>query len=194
MSKVVIIADDLTGANATSVLLVREGFKAVTFLNLDKYNSEEYKDLNVVSISTDSRGVEADLAYERVKDVVDFFKDEKVRLFSKRIDSTLRGNIGVEISAILDTLNDDTLAIVVPSFPTSGRVCIGGYLMVNQVPLEKTDVAKDPKTPIYTSSVVKLIEEQIDYKIGFIQLDQVLKGIESIKDGIMRERKKLLGL
>ena len=104
MGKVVIIADDLTGANATSVLLVRQGFNAVTFLNLEKYNGEEHKDLNIVSISTDSRG-----------------------------------NIGVEISAILENLPDDTLAIVVPSFPTSGRVCIGGYLMVNQVPLEKTD-------------------------------------------------------
>lgn len=190
MSKVVIIADDLTGANATSVLLVRKGFKAITFLNLNKYNSREYEDLNVVSISTDSRGVEGQVAYNRVKDIVDFFEDEKVTLFSKRIDSTLRGNIGVEISAILDNLNDDTLAIVVPSFPTSGRVCIGGYLMVNQLPLEKTDVAKDPKTPIHTSSVVKLIGEQTDYKMGFIQLDQVLKGIETIKEGILSEKKK----
>lgn len=190
MSKVVIIADDLTGANATSVLLVRQGFKAVTFLNLDKYNRQEHKDLNVVSISTDSRAVEADLAYHRVKDVVDFFKDEDIRLFSKRIDSTLRGNIGVEISAILDNLSHDTLAIVVASFPSSGRVCIGGYLMLNQLPLEKTDVAKDPKNPILTSSVVKLIGEQTQYKIGFIELDKVLKGVQSIKASILDEKEK----
>ena len=190
MSKLVIIADDLTGANATSVLLVRQGFKAVTFLNLDKYNAEEHKDLNVVSISTDSRGVERDTAYQRVKDVVDFFKEEEVSLFAKRIDSTLRGNIGVEISAILDNLDDDTMAIVVPSFPSSGRVCIGGYLMVNQLPLEKTDVAKDPKTPIFTSSVVQLIGAQTDYKIGFIELDKVLKGIDSIESSIISEKEK----
>lgn len=190
MGKVVIIADDLTGANATSVLLVRQGFNAVTFLNLEKYNGEEHKDLNIVSISTDSRGVEKHTAYGRVEEVVQFFKDEEVTLFSKRIDSTLRGNIGVEISAILDNLHDDTLAIVVPSFPTSGRVCIGGYLMVNQVPLEKTDVAKDPKTPIFTSSVAKLIGAQTEYKVGFIELDMVLKGIESIKDAIVYEKEK----
>lgn len=190
MGKVVIIADDLTGANATSVLLVRQGFNAVTFLNLEKYNGEEHKDLNIVSISTDSRGVEKHTAYGRVEEVVQFFKDEEVTLFSKRIDSTLRGNIGVEISAILENLPDDTLAIVVPSFPTSGRVCIGGYLMVNQVPLEKTDVAKDPKTPIFTSSVAKLIGAQTEYKIGFIELDMVLKGIESIKDAIIYEKEK----
>ena len=43
MEKIVIIADDLTGANATSVLLARRGFKATTFLNLDKYNGEDHK-------------------------------------------------------------------------------------------------------------------------------------------------------
>jgi len=190
MSKIVIIADDLTGANATSVLLARRGFKATTFLNLDKYNGEEHKDLNVISISTDSRGIDRNEAYNRVKNVVDFFKDEDIKLFAKRIDSTLRGNIGSEISAILDNLTDDTLAIVVPSFPTSGRICIGGYLMVNQTPLEKTDVAKDPKTPIFTSSVVKLIGAQTQDKLGFIELDKVLKGIESIENAIIDEKEK----
>ena len=190
MSKIVIIADDLTGANATSVLLARQGFKATTFLNLNKYNAQEHKDLNIISISTDSRGIEKQLAYEKVKNVVDFFKNEDVKLFAKRIDSTLRGNIGSEISAILDNLNDDTIAIVVPSFPASGRVCIGGYLMVNQVPLENTDVAKDPKTPIFTSSAVKLIGDQMKVKPGFIELDKVLKGTDSIKDAIISEKDK----
>ena len=190
MSKIVIIADDLTGANATSVLLARQGFKATTFLNLNKYNAQEHKDLNIISISTDSRGIEKQLAYEKVKNVVDFFKNEDVKLFAKRIDSTLRGNIDSEISAILDNLNDDTIAIVVPSFPASGRVCIGGYLMVNQVPLENTDVAKDPKTPIFTSSAVKLIGDQMKVKPGFIELDKVLKGTDSIKDAIISEKDK----
>lgn len=187
MSKVVIIADDLTGANATSVLLAREGFKAATFLNLNKYNSEENKSLNVVSISTDSRAIEKKDAYEQVKSVVDFFKDEDVKLFAKRIDSTLRGNIGTEISAILDSLSDDTYAVMVPSFPASGRVCIGGYLMVNQVPLEKTDVAKDPKTPVFTSKVTTLLEQQMEQKIGFVDLDKVLKGVETIEYSVLNE-------
>lgn len=62
--------------------------------------------------------------------------------------------------------------------------------MVNQLPLEKTDVAKDPKTPIHTSSVAKLIGEQTDYPIGFIELDQVLKGIDSIQRAVLREKEK----
>lgn len=188
MAKVVIIADDLTGANATSVLLARRGFKAATFLDLNKYDPEDNKDLNIVSISTDSRAIEEETAYKRVKEVVDFFRNEDVVMYAKRIDSTLRGNIGAEVAAVLDNLSKDTFAIVVPSFPSSGRVCIGGYLMVNQIPLERTDVSKDPKTPVTTSKVATLIEKQIKEKVGFIELDRVLKGIDSIKNAIINEK------
>ncbi|MGB4437686.1 MAG: four-carbon acid sugar kinase family protein [Sedimentibacter sp.] len=187
MSRVIVIADDLTGANATGVLLARQGFKAATFLNLEKYNSKENDDFNIVSINTDSRAIKSEEAYDRVKNIVEFFKNEDIKLFSKRIDSTLRGNIGAEISAVLDNVTDDTYAIVVPAFPASGRVCIGGYLMVHQVPLEKTDVATDPKTPVLTSRVATLLEEQMQEKIGFIELDKVLKGVESIQNAIIGE-------
>lgn len=187
MSKIVIIADDLTGANATGVLLTKHGFKVATFLNLEKYNPNKNQDLNVISISTDSRGIEKDLAYKRVKEVVDYFKNEDVKLFAKRIDSTLRGNIGAEIDGILDCLSKDTIAIVVPAFPASGRICIGDYLMVNQIPLEKTDVATDPKAPVTTSKVTSIIGKQTNKKIGFVELNKVLKGEGFIKNALSKE-------
>lgn len=184
MPKIVIIADDLTGANATGVLLAKDGFKAATFLNLEKYNPNKNRDLKVVSISTDSRGVKKDIAYERVKEVVDFFKDDEVELFTKRIDSTLRGNIGSEIDGVLDSLSKDTIALVVPAFPSAGRICVGGYMMVNQIPLEKTKVASDPKAPVKTSKVMTIIKNQTDKKVSFIELDKVLEGIDSIKNAL----------
>jgi uncharacterized protein YgbK (DUF1537 family) len=187
MPNIVIIADDLTGANATGVLLARHGFEAATFLNLDKYDPNRNQDLKVVSISTDSRGVKKDIAYGRVKEVVDFFKDDDIKLFAKRIDSTLRGNIGTEIDGVLDSLSNDTIALVVPAFPSSGRVCIGGYLMVNQIPLEKTEVEIDPKAPVKTSKVTSIINNQTNKKLGFIDLDKVLKGIDSIKNALSKE-------
>ncbi|WP_373845615.1 four-carbon acid sugar kinase family protein, partial [Clostridium sp.] len=141
----------------------------------------------VVSISTDSRAVKKDIAYKRVNEVVEFFNNYDVKLFAKRIDSTLRGNIGAEIDGVLDGLPEDTIAVVVPSFPTSGRVCVGGYLMVDQIPLEKTDVANDPKNPIKTSRVVSIIKSQTNKRVGFIDLDKVLDGVDSIKNGLTSE-------
>ncbi len=189
MSKIAIIADDLTGANATSALLAIEGFKSATFLDVEKYDPEEHKDLNIVSISTDSRGVKKDIAYKRVSEVVSFLKNDDIKLFAKRIDSTLRGNIGSEIDGVLDKLSEGTVAVVVPAFPKSGRICTGDYLMVNQIPLENTDVASDPKTPVTISKVSTIIKSQTDKKVGFIELGNVLKGVEYIKDALINEIK-----
>ncbi|MCT4619150.1 MAG: four-carbon acid sugar kinase family protein [Marinisporobacter sp.] len=190
MPEVVIIADDLTGANATSVLLSRSGYRAATFLKLDAYDEKTHSDFKVISISTDSRGISKNMSYERVSEVTNFFKDKKVKLFSKRIDSTLRGNIGAEIDAVLDHLEDDTIAIVVAAFPSSGRITIGGYLMVDSVPLENTDVAKDPKTPVDTSYVPKLIENQSTYPVNYITLNQVLKGETFLKEKLLSYKEK----
>lgn len=190
MPQIVIIADDLTGANATSVLIARQGYKSATFLDLDAYSEEQHKAYNVISITTDSRAIEEKIAYDKVKKVVEFFQDKDVKLISKRIDSTVRGNIGAEIDAVLDTLSGDEVAIVVPAFPSSGRVIIGGFLMVNSIPLEKTDVAKDPKTPVHTSFIPKLIKEQSKYPVGSIGLDKVLQGEACLQYEIMEQKKK----
>ncbi len=190
MLQVVIIADDLTGANATGVLLARQGFKTATFLNLDNHYKEAKDNFDVISTTTDSRGISKEEAYSSVNNIVKFFKDKEVGLFSKRIDSTLRGNIGAEIDAVLDELNRQELAIVVPAFPASARITVGGYLMVSSVPLEKTDVAKDPKTPVNHSYVPNIIKEQTKYSVGFIPLDKTLKGAHSIRESILDEKDK----
>ena len=170
MLKLVIIADDLTGANATGVLLARQGFRAATFLQLNEDFKNSKQDFDVLSTTTDSRGIPSEEAYDRVNEVVRFFKDQEIRLFSKRIDSTLRGNLGSEMDAVLDELPEDYVAIVVPVFPASERIMVGGYLLVNSVTLEKTDVSKDPKTPIHHTFVPKMIQKQTNYAVGFIPL------------------------
>ena len=108
---------------------------------------------------------------------------EDVALFTKRIDSTLRGNVGMEMKAMLDRLPGH-MAVVVASFPASGRVCIGGYLLVNQVPLENTDVGKDPKTPVRHSKVETIIADQYGGRITSIHLNCVLKGWEHIREDL----------
>jgi uncharacterized protein YgbK (DUF1537 family) len=81
----------------------------------------------------------------------------------------------------------NTIALLVPAFPSSGRICIGDYLMVNQIPLEKTGVAVDPKTPVKTSKVTSIIKNQTVKTVGFIDLDKVLKGANPIKNALSKE-------
>ncbi|SHN71940.1 Uncharacterized conserved protein YgbK, DUF1537 family [Desulfovibrio litoralis DSM 11393] len=172
-----IIADDLTGANATGVLLARERFKAITLLN---YNDKELiKNFEVIALTTNSRGLEPKEAYKKVADAVDFLSSEPVSFFNKRIDSTLRGNIGAEVNAMLDKLPKH-IAVVVASFPSSQRVSIGGFLMVGDIPLEMTAIAKDPKNPINTSLVSEIVESQTKRKTAYISLQSVLRGRECV--------------
>lgn len=189
MPEIIIIADDLTGANATSALLSKNGFVAATFLEQDVLEIEDCS-FDVISITTDSRSIARMDAYDKVSRVVKMFKEQEVKYFSKRIDSTLRGNIGAEMDAVLDHLSKDTLAIVVPAFPASGRATVGGYQTVNAVPLEKTDVAKDPKTPIHTSYVPELVKAQTKYPVDFLPLEYILKGKKNLSDKILESKNK----
>lgn len=172
--KLYVIADDLTGANAASVLLAKEGYKCSTFIDSNLLNEENMKSYDVVAISTDSRGVTKNEAYEKVSEEVKRVKHLKP-VYTKRIDSTLRGNIGAEIDAILDQ-NENQIAVVVASYPDSGRISIGGFLLVDSVPLQKTLVAKDPKCPITNSSITEIIKSQTRYKVAHIQISDVFRG------------------
>lgn len=174
--KLYVIADDLTGANATSVLLAKEGFKCSTFIDSALLNDENMSRCDVVAISTDSRGITKEEAYARVSEEVQRVKHLQP-VYTKRIDSTLRGNIGAEIDAILDQ-DKNSIAVVVASYLDSGRISIGGFLLVDSVPLQNTLVAKDPKCPVTNSSVKEIIQSQTKFKVSDIQISDVLRGEE----------------
>jgi len=142
---------------------------------------------DVIAYPTDSRGIEPEMAYNRVYNSLKFLKNENIKLYAKRIDSTFRGNIGAEIDAMLDMLGPGYITILVPSFPSAGRICCGGYLMVNGKLLQASDAAKDPKKPVNTSKVKELLQVQTKRKVGLIKIDIVAKGAEAVADNIKAE-------
>lgn len=180
--KLYIIADDLTGANATSVLLAKEGFKCSSFIDSNLLNDSNMENYDVVAVSTDSRGIKANEAYDKVAKEVNRVKHVNPT-YAKRIDSTLRGNIGSEIDAVLDNVKD-SVAIVVASYPDSSRISIGGFLLVNSIPLEKTLVAKDPKCPVTNSKISEIIKLQTKHSVGNIGVNEVLRGHINLCDKI----------
>jgi len=182
--KYVVIADDLTGANATGSLLKKLKLKTVTLMDCtDRSNINIFKS-DVIVCSTDSRGMTEKDAYNKVFSAVKNLKHDDVKVYNKRVDSTLRGNLGAEIDAILEGLDDNRVAIIVPAFPDAQRIAVGGYLLVNGIPLQESDAAKDPKKPINTSIIEDLVKKQTKYKIGTIKLDIVCAGLEAIRKRI----------
>ena len=189
MAACVVVADDLTGANATGVLLTRMQYRASTVMSLSESDQDVIRDCDCVLFPTDSRGVDAQEAYRRVSEAVEKLKGEQVQLYCKRIDSTLRGNLGSETDAMLDWLGDDYIAIVAPCFPSSGRIVIGNYMLVNGIPLHKTNIALDPKCPVKISEVDKLFQAQSKYKVRSIQISNMMKGVHALADQISEARR-----
>lgn len=176
MPQCIVVADDLTGANATGVLLKKMNYRTYTVMNSERLKLSLFDQCDCIMYPTDSRAVSSETAYNRVFNVTNLLKNEEVKVYAKRIDSTLRGNVGRETDAFLDALGPDYTAICAPCFPASGRIVIGGYMMVKGLPLHKTEAALDPKTPVFTSDVKKIFENQSRYKVGSIQMNGMMEG------------------
>ena len=184
MIRCCVIADDLTGANATGVLLRKVGLQTCTLLQPDRLTDEQRSRFDSVSVPTDSRGVHRDEAYRRVREAAGRFVSPEVVLYNKRIDSTLRGNIGSEIDAMLDSFDEPRIAVIVPVFPKAGRIAVGGYLLVNGVLLQQTDAARDPKMPVRTSVIRRIVEHQTRYPVRTVDLDTVYAGASAVAEAL----------
>ena len=183
MQKYIVIADDLTGSNATCSLFKKIGLRAASILKLQ---GDRNYDVDVISYSTASRGLDKEEAYKKVSEAIKILKSKDVLVYNKRIDSTLRGNIGTEINAMLDNLEDDRVAVVVPAYPDSGRIVVNKTMLVNGVLLENSDAGKDPKTPIKTSCVESLVQKDIKYSSTYFTLSDIAQPIEEIAKKIQK--------
>jgi uncharacterized protein YgbK (DUF1537 family) len=127
-----IIADDLTGAADSAVAFAQAGLSTrVLFAGADGLQSGPGQAPRVLALDTDSRRLDPAAAAQAVTDALagtDAVAGTgaavagagAARLRMKKIDSTLRGNIGAETRAALGALGC-TLAICAPAFPGAGR-------------------------------------------------------------------------
>lgn len=188
MPQCVVIADDLTGANATGVLISKLNYISYTVMNTERLELTKLSESDCVLYPTDSRAIDPQIAYNRVFNVAKLLMNDRVKVYSKRIDSTLRGNLGSETDALLDALDNQAIAIVVPCFPEAKRILVGGYLLVNTVPLHRTEAAMDPKTPVKTSLAAVLYKEQSKYPVASLYINDLMLGKEHLVNRILEYR------
>ena len=184
------VADDLTGATTTGVLLARSKARTAVFFNEEAAEKAEGIDeLDAILISSNSRPLPANEAYDKVKSATIALKRMGVEYFSKRIDTTLRGGVGVEIDAMLDQMKEGTVAVVVPAMPQSRRILVGGYSVIDGVALINTPVAQDVRTPVKENYIPRLLKGQTRRKVGLVTLDKVLAGEEVIEEALAEQKK-----
>lgn len=187
MARVLIVGDDLTGANATAALYAHNGLRAATILS-PMTARRLCADVDVLACTTNSRHMQAREAAALVRQVV-MGLGPSVDVVVKRVDTTLRGNIGAELAAALEAVRqiDPTtrhIGLVVPAFPASGRSTVGGYQLVGGTPILMSAVADDPLTPVRSSDVRSIIGEQTDLRSANITLDTVMAGTDAIASAL----------
>ncbi|MBS6105360.1 MULTISPECIES: four-carbon acid sugar kinase family protein [Anaerococcus] len=188
MTSVLIIADDLTGANANCALMKTIGLRAAS-ITASKLDNLPQK-MDAVAFTTDSRAMSKDHAYKRVFDKVNKYKNDSIELYSKRIDSTLRGNLGSELKAYQDALDNKKLAVCVPSFPDSKRIVINDFMYVDGIPLMNTDAGKDSKISAISNKVTENFKKDYEGEVVHISIEEIEKGIDHIRDIIIENKDK----
>jgi len=179
--RIAVIADDLTGANDTGVQFAKQGLKTIVLMGGDSHQTPIEED--VVVVDSQSRALEPDEAYRNVARAALLFRDRGFRFIFKKVDSTLRGNIGREIDAIMDTCGQK-LAIVAPAFPKNGRITVAGYQFLQGAPLETTEISKDITCPITESHVPTLLSKQMAREVGHVGARDIREGEEGIRASI----------
>lgn len=182
MTRIGIVADDLTGATTVGALIAREGIEAtVLFEHKTVSEKADGKD-EVLVISTDSRPMAPEVAFERVRRTTAQLLELGATQFSKRIDTTCRGNIGPEVEGMLSVLPDDYVAVVVTAMPQSKRTMVGGYSLIDSVLLSDTDVARDVRTPVHESHIPTLLKAQFSLPIAHIHINDVVASGDTLRN------------
>jgi D-threonate/D-erythronate kinase len=176
--KLLIVADDFTGACDTGVQFSKNQLKTIVITSLDHFR-ESLEKCDVLVVNTESRFNDAETAYKKAFDTGKIALPENIKHFYKKLDSTMRGNVGAELSGLMDALEIQH-TFMVPALPKYGRTTVNGKVFINEVLLEETEFAIDPKNPVNESFIPKVISRQTDKKTAVIIYDYIQAGKQTL--------------
>ncbi|GGC85165.1 membrane protein [Thalassobacillus devorans] len=162
-----IIADDLTGANDSGVQLKESGLETSVLFRLPEGDVQLEE---TIVIDTDSRALSKEEAYNETKEAAKFLKQNEYQHIYKKMDSTLRGYIGVELQAIKEVFNPVFL-VVAPAYPAYGRTTESGVHKLHGVPVSETEIAQDPKHPVKVSRIDSIMERETKEKTAVLSIE-----------------------
>lgn len=189
-----VIADDLTGANDTGVQFSKQGYStqvAIISDNQFEHPAElkkladtlQHETIDVLVIDTETRDVDDATARVRIHSLLESIHPKAEDIVYKKVDSTLRGKIGVELDECMRLLRKD-VCIFTPSFPQAKRITVGGYLIVHDQPLGLSEYYSGDLTPEDASFIPSLLQADTIFPITRIDLREVIKGQQAILQDI----------
>lgn len=172
--RLAIITDDLTSATDCGIQVSRSGIDTLVLLG-EYRSSADVRGFSAVSIDTDSRSLSPSEAYWRVREAAARMMADGSRVVYKSLDSTLRGNLGAEVDAVMDAYGFE-MAVIALAFPHYGRTTLDGRHYLRGVPITRTEFARDPKTPVVEDDLVRLFQSQSRRRAGLVKLDTLRGG------------------
>lgn len=137
MPRILVIADDLTGAADSAVAFAGHGLHTVVALG--PVIAEACAE--VVSVDADTRRLSPRDAADETARLLRAHLSGCSAIVYKKIDSMMRGNIGEELAAVLETRRSlastlaPVVAVLAPAFPAMGRTTVTGQQLLRGQPL-----------------------------------------------------------
>jgi len=151
---IAIIADDLTGANDSGLQFASYGLPTTVFLGNPSDDLLDGTDVAV--LDTETRGLTAAEVPPLIDSVARRLREKGTRHVYKKIDSTMRGHVGLELDIAAQALNADFIFLT-PAFPAMRRTVEQGRLFVDGTPVDQTAIARDPGSPVRESDLIHLL-------------------------------------
>ncbi len=178
MRKILVLADDLTGAADTGAQFALSGMP--TLLILDQADAVDPL-AEVCVLSSESRGLQKKDACESVESVVaNFLICEPLKNFPviyKKIDSTFRGNPVDELFTLLQLTGHERV-LIAPAYPAQGRTTQNGMVYVHGIPLGHTLFAQEAGS----GNLKELFRNS-----AFISLEDIHKGHQFLRRFIQQQ-------
>jgi uncharacterized protein YgbK (DUF1537 family) len=174
------IADDFTGATDLANNLVRAGMRTVQTIGVPRGPVEG---ADAIVIALKSRTIAPAEAVAQSLAALEWLQRAGCAQFYFKVcstfDSTAQGNIGPVAEALMQRLGID-FCCVTPAFPANARTVFKGYLFVGGVLLSESGMKNHPLTPMTDANLVRVLQAQVQGRVGLIAHEHVRGGFESI--------------
>lgn len=183
MVKLLIIADDFTGALDTGIQFKKHGIRTQVFTRSKIEDNEINTDTEVLVIDSESRPLPKEEAYLAVQNITRWALSKGIEIIFKKTDSALRGNIGAELKAVADAADEGDVFFL-PGYPEIRRITKHGMHYIDGELLENSVFGKDPFEPVKKSYIPDIIHEQSNVNVISIQnteeIPELKRGIANI--------------
>ena len=165
---IAVIADDFTGAAEIGGLGLLYGYKTAIVTEV-----KALENIDLLIIATEMRAFDSEKAVQESEKITKELLKLNPEFIYKKIDSVLRGNIGVEIKVQLKA-SEKSRALVIPANPILNRIINNGICYIDGKPLIESKFVNYLVFKAKSSKVLDIIGKIDDLSITSVSHNEKL--------------------